>query len=86
MICRVALWVFVAAYLGALALLAIGTFGLFGSPRGPLAVVFLLPLGMPWTIAAGLLPDGPLRIAGVLAAPLLNLGILAGLCRWLQRS
>ena len=28
----------------------IGFFGLFGSPRGPLAGVFLIPLGMPWIL------------------------------------
>lgn len=38
---------FAAAYVMALAILAVGTFGRFGSERGPLAGVFLVPLGMP---------------------------------------
>ena len=37
-------------YLTALALLLIGTFGLFGQERDPSAGVFLMPLGLPWVL------------------------------------
>ena len=70
----------------ALALLLIGTFGLFGQERDPLAGVFLVPLGMPWTLWTDGLSDG-LRPWAAVGAPLLNIGILAILCRiWPFRS
>ena len=34
-----------------------GTFGLFGTERDPLAGVFLLPLGLPWVLAIDLFPE-----------------------------
>jgi hypothetical protein len=45
-----AFWIFVALYAVAFALYIIGTYGLFGSPSGPLAGVFLMPIGLPWNI------------------------------------
>jgi hypothetical protein len=39
---------FALLYVLALGLFVVGTFGLFGSPSGPLADVFLMPLGLPW--------------------------------------
>ena len=44
-ICRFLLIVLTVAYFLALALLAIGTFGLFGAEKDPLAAVFLVPIG-----------------------------------------
>jgi hypothetical protein len=49
-ICKIFVSVFSLAYLGALALLLIGTFGLFGQDRDPLSGVYLLPLGLPWNL------------------------------------
>lgn len=69
-----------ALYLVALALLVIGTFGLFGQEQDPLSGVYLMPLGMPWVLWTGELPDPFLPWAAVLA-PLLNIAILAFLCR-----
>ncbi|HMQ94375.1 MAG TPA: hypothetical protein PKA33_20335 [Amaricoccus sp.] len=67
-------------YLAALGLFLVGTFGLFGSERGPLAGVFLVPLGLPWTrlldgVAQPLLP----WLAAL--SPLVNLAILVAICR-----
>jgi hypothetical protein len=63
-----------------LALLLIGTFGLFGQERDPLAGVFLMPLGLPWVLWLDGFPEVVLPwLAGM--APLLNLAILTFLCR-----
>ena len=67
-------WIFVTLFAIALALLAIGTFGLFGQEQDPLSGVFLLPLGLPWNWLAdkaGL--EGP---AVLIAAPAINAAIL----------
>lgn len=84
-VCRVILWVFLAAYLAALALLAIGTFGLFGQERDPLSAVFLIPLGLPWN---QFLPDGipdTLRPWLAIGAPAVNIGLLGFVCRPFRR-
>jgi hypothetical protein len=61
-------------------LLLIGTFGLFGQERDPLAGVFLMPLGLPWVLWLDGFPEIALPwLAGM--APLLNLAILIFLCR-----
>jgi len=69
-------------YLGALALLLIGTFGLFGQDRDPLAGVFLLPLGLPWVLWLDGFPDSAQPWLAAIA-PTLNLTILFLLCRLL---
>lgn len=79
--CRLLIGGFGLAYLIGLCLLAVGTFGLFGAERDPLSGVFVLPLGLPWNLLTGSLPDGAPRILGAVLAPLLNLGILAVICR-----
>lgn len=78
-VCRWVLIVFALAYLAALALMVIGTFGLFGQPRDPLGAVFLLPLGLPWKL---LLDSAPASLLPWLAslAPALNILILWALC------
>ncbi|HSF14370.1 MAG TPA: hypothetical protein VLK65_02325 [Vicinamibacteria bacterium] len=72
---RTILWIFGLAYLAALVLFLIATFGLFGSERGPLAGVFLLPLGVPWIWLIDLAAERiwPWLLA---AAPGVNLAIL----------
>jgi hypothetical protein len=84
-LCRAFVYLLAIAYVVALALLVIGSFGLFGSPRGPLAGVFLIPLGMPWVLVAGSLPELLRPAAGVLA-PLLNLLLLATACQLIRRQ
>lgn len=85
MVCKLLLGGFGLAYLIALVLLAVGTVGLFGNERDPLSGVFLLPLGLPWNLATGRLPDGLLRVAGAVVAPLINLAILFAVCRAFQK-
>ena len=78
--CRYLLWIFGLAYLCALALLLIGTFGLFGSERGSLAGIYLVPLGVPWIWLVDLAPRS-LQPWLAAAAPSLNLVVLWTLCR-----
>jgi hypothetical protein len=83
-LCTVALVIFGLLYLAALALFAIGTFGLLGSPKGPLAGVFLVPLGLPWIrMLDGV--SSKLRPWLAMVTPLVNLLILWLLCRLLRR-
>ena len=79
-LCRAVIALFGLLYLVALALFAIGTFGLFDAEADPLAGVFILPLGLPWTLVTGNLPDG-IRPWAAIASPLLNLSIMIWLCR-----
>ncbi len=77
-LCRFLLWGFGLAYVLALLLFLVGTFGWFGSGTGPLAGVFLVPLGLPWNHLLDWAPDR-LRAVLAAAAPLLNLAILKAL-------
>lgn len=72
-------------YLVALALLLIGTFGLFGQERDPLAGVFLVPLGLPWSLGTGGLPE-PLLPWMAALSPLLNIAVLTLLCRYFHEG
>lgn len=78
--CKWAIRIAAVLYLVALALLVVGTFGLFGQEQDPLAGVFLMPLGLPWVIWLDDLPDEVLPWIAVLA-PLFNLVLLNTLCR-----
>ncbi|SIS87261.1 hypothetical protein SAMN05421759_1053 [Roseivivax lentus] len=49
-LCRALVIGFTALWAVASTLLLVGTFGLFGQERDPLAGVFLMPLGLPWTV------------------------------------
>jgi hypothetical protein len=84
-LCKWIARIFALCWLFALALLLIGTFGLFGQPRDPLSGIFLLPLGMPWLIWLDDLPDPLLPWAGALA-PLINLVLIALACRLIRRA
>lgn len=77
--CKWAIRLFGIGYVGALALLLIGTYGLFGQEKDPLSGVFLIPLGLPWVLWTDALPEALLPWAAALA-PLLNLAILKYLC------
>lgn len=77
------LWItgtFAALYILALMVLAIGTFGLFGQDKDPLSAVFLISLGLPWTLWTDTAPEPLLPWVAILA-PALNLGILFALCK-----
>lgn len=82
---RYLLWIFGLAYFAALVLFLVGTFGLFGSERGPLAGVFPVPLGVPWIWLIDLAPERLWPWLGA-AAPGLNLLILAGVCRFFGKD
>ncbi|MDB6179702.1 hypothetical protein PAF17_19835 [Paracoccus sp. Z330] len=77
--------VFAALYLAALCLLAIGTFGLFGQESDPLSAVFLIPMGLPWVMFLDNLPEA-LRMTSAILAPLLNLVLIATICKILGKS
>ena len=64
-----------ALYAVALVLFLIGTFGLFGSDQGPLAGVFLVPLGLPWIRFVDLFPEPLWPWLGA-ASPLVNMLLL----------
>ena len=72
-------FIFTGLYLAALALLVIGTYGLFGQERDALSGVFLLPLGLPWNLLADNLGAAGTAIA--VAAPAMNALILYWLWR-----
>lgn len=77
--CRIVLWILTLLYIGALALLIVGTFGLFGQDKDPLSGIFLIPMGMPWTMLADYIPAAvrPWFAAGT---PIINLLIVRWLC------
>ena len=79
--CYLVVIAFSVLYALAVGLLIIGTFGLFGSPSGPLAGVFLVPLGLPWNLAFDVFPE-PLWPTLAVLAPALNLIILVLICGW----
>lgn len=83
--CRIIIWIFGAAYLFGLAMLAVGTFGLFGQPQDPLSGLFLMPLGLPWIMLSDYVPVGA-RLAFALLAPALNLALLVWACRRYSRA
>lgn len=84
LLCRFVVFGFLGVYLLALVVLALGTFGLFGSDTDPLSGVYLIPLGFPWVLLVDLAPE---RFWPWLAtlSPTLNLIILYGLCRRRKR-
>lgn len=85
MLCKWTIRIVGACYLVALALLLIGTFGLFGQERDPLSGVFLIPLGLPWVSLLDGVSDG-LKPWLAVFAPALNLFILMALCRVFSRK
>lgn len=75
---------FALLYLAALAYTAVSATGWFDFAPAPLAGVFLVVLGLPWTLAAAWFPDHwqPLVAA---AAPLVTLVALWSYCHWPRR-
>ena len=87
-ICRAALIVFICVYGAAVLSAVIGIFGLFGVEPGGLARIWIVFLGMPWTLLLGFLPrDFPVFLAQVLVvlAPVLNIWLLDRVCRKSRR-
>ena len=84
-VCRAVVVLFGGLYLTALVLFLIGTFGLFGSSKGPMAGIFLIPIGLPWNLILGGLPS-PILPWVAAGAPFVNLLMLWGLCRFVVRG
>jgi len=82
---RVFVWPFALLYLAALFMLAIGALGWFGRGPAPLSGVYLIVLGLPWTLAAAWFPD---RVQPAIAAlaPCVSLIILWILSHWPRRK
>ncbi len=73
---------FFVAYLIALAIYFIGTYGLFGQSLDPLSGIFLIPLGLPWSLME--VPENHAATLAI-AAPLINLLILLVIL-WMVRK
>jgi hypothetical protein len=83
-VCKWAVRLFAAVYAAAVGLFCVGTFGLFGQPKDPLAGIFLLPIGLPWNrLISGFELD--VRLLLLALAPLVNFAILFAICRFLSR-
>lgn len=72
-------WIFLALWVFALALMLIGTFGLFGQETDPLSAVFLMPLGLPWNLFTDLAPELAWPWLAAIA-PGINLILMRGVC------
>lgn len=70
------------AYLFALGIFAVGTFGWFGVEPDPLSGAYLIILGMPWVLLPleAVVGTAGLPLVGIIA-PLVNIGIVWALCR-----
>ena len=84
-ICRVAIVIFGTAWVAAIALLLIGTFGWFGQEKDPLSGIFLMPLGLPWNLFLDGLPN-TMKPWGATFAPGINLALLMLICGVLSRK
>jgi len=82
--CKFVIAAFLLLYIAALAILVVGTYGLFGAERDPLSGIFLMPLGLPWNHFLSDLPTALLRWV-VVTSPLVNVFLLWLLCRAVAR-
>ena len=84
-ICRALIGAAILIYLATLAIAIIGTQGLFGTTPDGLAAVFLIFVGLPWSLAVTpiALMGLPVVIGQVLIVvlPIVNIAILIRLCR-----
>jgi hypothetical protein len=82
---KVILWGYGLVSLAAAALAVIGTQGLFGTAPDGLAAVYLILVGIPWSLLISvLLPAGLSVVVGqvaVFVAPVVNFWLLARLFR-----
>jgi hypothetical protein len=83
-LCRMMVRSFALLYLAALAYAGISATGWFDFAPAPLAGVFLVVLGLPWTLAAAWFPD-PLQPLVAATAPLVTLILLWTYCHWPRR-
>jgi drug/metabolite transporter superfamily protein YnfA len=73
--------IWLVLYTVALLLFLVGTFGLFGSTKDPLAGVFLVLLGLPWSKLVDLFPEPLWPWLGA-ASPLVTVALLYALQRY----
>ena len=85
-LCSGLFYLFAGLYLVAFLLFLIGTFGLFGSAQGPLAGVFLVPLGLPWALWIDRLFPEPLWPWVAALAPSVNLVLIRLICSLTHRK
>ena len=84
-VCRAVIGAAILIYLATLAIAIIGTQGLFGTQPDGLAAVFLIFVGLPWSLLVT--PIALLGLPGVIGQvlivllPIVNIVILIGLCR-----
>ena len=83
--CKFAVWAFLAAYILALFLFLVGTFGWFAQTRDPLSGIFLIPLGLPWNLMIEGFSEALWPWLGA-AAPALNLVLLRLICGRTRRQ
>ncbi|WP_141728172.1 hypothetical protein [Devosia insulae] len=83
-LCRMVVRAFGLLYLLALAFTGISATGWFDFAPAPLAGVFLVVIGLPWTLAAAWFPD-PLQPLVAAVAPLPTLILLWTWCHWPRR-
>lgn len=82
--CRMVVRAFGLLYLGTLAFTGVAALGWFDFAPTPLAGVFLVVIGLPWTLAAAWFPD-PLQPLVAAIAPLATLTLLWTWCHWPRR-
>lgn len=83
-LCRMIVRGFALLYLAVLAYTGISALGWFDFAPRPLAGVFLVVIGLPWTLAAVWFPD-PLQPLVAALAPLVTLILLWTWCHWPRR-
>lgn len=83
-LCRMVVRTFALLYLAALAFTGLSALGWFDFAPPPLAGVFLVVIGLPWTLAAAWFPD-PLQPVVAAVAPLVTLVLLWAWCHWPRR-
>ena len=83
-VCTAALLAYFVAYVCALGVAIVGTQGLMGFEPNGIAIVWLVFLGMPWTLLLAMLPSigVPALLAQlfIAATPLFNIWLLSLLC------
>ena len=82
MMCRIFIALFTLLYVLALMVFLTGTYGWFGQDTGPLAGIFLIPLGMPWILVnLGDPYDGYLA----LLSPIVSIALLWIACQYFSK-
>lgn len=82
-LCRWILGVLAGLYALALFVGLVGTYGWFGQDKDPLSWIFVIVLGQPW-VALVVDVSEPLRPWLAALMPLINLALLAALCKFLS--